>query len=155
MARSRVRGFTLLELLLTGAVAALLLSIAIPGYQSVIERQRIGQAVRDLVTIAMNIQAYRTMHAFKPPASLQDLPEGTPLQDPWGNDYRYLRFEDDDLKDKTQVRKDHNLHPLNTEFDLYSVGPDGDTRAPLTAKASQDDVIWARDGGFVGVARDY
>lgn len=151
--RFRVRGFTLLELMLTGAVAALLLSIAIPGYQHIIERQRVGQAVRDLLTIAMSIHNYRTMHGFKPPASLQDLPAGTPLQDPWGNDYRYLRFEDDDSK--TKVRKDHNLHPLNTEFDLYSVGRDGDSRAPLTAKASQDDVIWARDGGFVGIARDY
>ena len=79
-----------------------------------------------------------------------------PLQkDPWGFDYRYLNFAADAPGVKGQIRKDHNLHPLNSEFDLYSVGPDGESRAPLTAKASRDDVIWARDGAFVGIARDY
>ena len=53
------------------------------------------------------------------------------------------------------IRKDHNLHPLNSEFDLYSFGKDGQSQSPLTAKASRDDVIWARDGGFVGLAEDY
>jgi general secretion pathway protein G len=54
-----------------------------------------------------------------------------------------------------KIRKDHNLHPLNSEFDLYSIGPDGSSSPPLTARASQDDIIWARDGAFVGPAEDY
>jgi general secretion pathway protein G len=53
------------------------------------------------------------------------------------------------------IRKDHNLHPLNSEFDLYSLGKDGRSSPPLTAQASRDDVIWARDGDFVGLASDY
>ena len=44
---------------------------------------------------------------------------------------------------------------LNTDFDLYSAGPDGETRAPLTAKVSKDDVLRALDGGFFGVAEDF
>jgi general secretion pathway protein G len=35
------------------------------------------------------------------------------------------------------------------------MGADGASAAPLTAKASQDDVIWARDGSFVGLASEF
>ena len=53
------------------------------------------------------------------------------------------------------ARKDKFLHPINTAFDLYSVGPDGSTNTPLTAKVSHDDVIMANDGGFIGWATNY
>ena len=56
---------------------------------------------------------------------------------------------------KDKVRKDHNEHPLSTDFDLYSMGKDGKSVAPLTAKASRDDIIRARNGGFIGLASDY
>lgn len=52
-------------------------------------------------------------------------------------------------------RKDKSLHPLNTDYDLYSMGPDGRSVSPLTAKASRDDIIRANNGGFIGVAEDY
>ena len=45
--------------------------------------------------------------------------------------------------------------PLNSDFDLYSMGPDGQTATPLTAKASRDDIVRANNGGFIGVASDY
>lgn len=50
---------------------------------------------------------------------------------------------------------DRSLHPLNSDFDLYSMGKDGNTAKPITAKISQDDIIRANDGGFVGLARRY
>jgi general secretion pathway protein G len=53
------------------------------------------------------------------------------------------------------VREDKNLHPLNSDLDLYSIGPDGKTNLPLTAKASHDDIIRANDGGYFGVASNY
>jgi general secretion pathway protein G len=148
------RGFTLLELMLTGAVCGLLLAIAVPSYHSIVERQRVEQCVRDLQLLGQRIEKYRTMHAFEPPMSLAELGD-VPKKDPWGFDYRYLNFEADLPGVQGAIRKDHNLHPLNSEFDLYSVGPDGKSQPPLTAKASRDDVIWARDGAFVGVARDF
>ena len=149
------RGFTLLELMLVGAVATLLMAIAVPAYQRVVERQRVGVCTRDLMTLAMLIQKHRTANGFEPPMSLAELGPEAPRQDPWGFEYRYLNFEDDSPGVVGRIRKDHNLHPLNTEFDLYSVGPDGRSRPPLTAAHSRDDVVWARDGGFVGVASDY
>jgi general secretion pathway protein G len=40
-------------------------------------------------------------------------------------------------------------------FDLYSKGADGNSVPPLTASASQDDVIMANDGGYYGLAKKY
>lgn len=54
-----------------------------------------------------------------------------------------------------EMRKDRFLVPINTWFDLYSMGPDGKSAAPLTAAASRDDVIVANDGDFIGLASLY
>jgi len=45
--------------------------------------------------------------------------------------------------------------PINTDFDLYSMGPDGRSAPPLTAKHSRDDIVRANDGAFIGLASDY
>ena len=90
----------------------------------------------------------------KLPDSLDQVPTDAKT-DPWGHSYQYLNFNSGQPGVMGKIRKDHNLHPLNSEFDLYSVGPDGTSAAALTAKASRDDIIWARDGAFVGVASDY
>jgi len=53
------------------------------------------------------------------------------------------------------ARKDHFLVPLNSDYDLYSVGKDGKSRAPLSAPDSADDVIRANDGAYIGLAAHY
>jgi general secretion pathway protein G len=35
------------------------------------------------------------------------------------------------------------------------MGPDGETAIPLTAKKSQDDIIRANDGNYIGLASRY
>jgi general secretion pathway protein G len=85
--------------------------------------------------------------------SLNEIPT-LPLTDPWGRPYVYHYFDGPGFNKKL-VRKDHNLHPINSEFDLYSVGKDGASKPPLTAKPSRDDVIVGRDGSFVGLAKDF
>lgn len=57
--------------------------------------------------------------------------------------------------DPNNARKDHALHPLNTDFDLYSCGKDGETAKPLTAQKSRDDIIRANDGQYIGLASNY
>ncbi|MGB7754939.1 MAG: GspH/FimT family pseudopilin [Salinisphaera sp.] len=49
MGATNVRGFTLLELMVTLAVAAVLLTIAIPSYRSVVTRNSLASNVNDLV----------------------------------------------------------------------------------------------------------
>jgi len=114
----------------------------------------VGQAKQDLLMLAAAIERYRTAHDFKLPDTLDDVLHQA-MNDPWGNPYQYLNFSSGALGVTGKIRKDHNLHPLNSEFDLYSMGADGTSSAPLTAKASRDDVIWARDGSFVGLGADF
>ena len=45
--------------------------------------------------------------------------------------------------------------PINSTFDLYSVGRDGDSRAPLQNPKSFDDVLRANDGAFLGLGKDF
>jgi hypothetical protein len=52
-------------------------------------------------------------------------------------------------------RRDRYLFPLNTDYDLFSLGPDGLTATALNNPQSLDDVIRANNGGFFGVASDY
>lgn len=137
------------------AVVGLLAAIALPGYAAIIERQKVEAAGRGLMKIASAIERYRTMH-FGIPETLTDLGlDANLLEDPWGRSYQFLSFKSSIPGINGKIRKDHNLHPLNTEFDLYSFGKDGQSKSPLTAKASRDDVIWARDGDFVGLAEDF
>ena len=151
--RYRSRAFTLLELLTTLTICGLLAGVAFPAYRSIMERQKAQAAVRDLTLIALKIQSYQARD-FQYPDSLEDI-DAADMRDPWGNPYRYLNFDADIPGIKGKIRKDHNLHPINSSFDLYSMGPDGDSKSPLTAKASRDDILWARDGAFVGPASDF
>lgn len=54
-----------------------------------------------------------------------------------------------------KARKDRFLVPINSDYDLYSVGPDGQSRPPLNAAASRDDIIRAADGAFYGLAEKF
>ena len=147
-------GFTLLELMTAVAVGALLLSIAVPTYRARVERLKVQQAIQDLAAISIGIERFRTANNFKLPQSLDEVPQ-VPTTDPWGHAYAYLNFGADIPGIQGKIRKDHNLHPLNSDFDLYSLGADGLSAPALTARKSQDDVIWARDGSFIGLASDY
>ncbi len=102
------------------------------------------------------IQDYRVEHNDFPD-TLSDIGRGN-LSDPWGNPYQYLKIAKitgKGGKDKPQPRKDRWEVPLNSDFDLYSMGKDGDSLPTLRAKASWDDIVRASDGGYVGLASEY
>jgi general secretion pathway protein G len=142
---------TLLELFVVMVVAGLLASIAVPTYRRAVLKTKVSIAVSDILRISLQIQRYNTVNnAF--PASLADINMDT-LVDPWGHPYQYLSFTG--LKGKGKMRKDKNLVPINTQFDLYSMGADGQSKPPLTAAPSRDDIVMANDGGYVGLASDY
>ena len=50
---------------------------------------------------------------------------------------------------------DKFLVPLNSDYDLYSIGADGESKKTLSAPASYDDVIRALDGAYVGLASEF
>ena len=146
------RGFTLIELLVVLAIGALLLAIAVPSYKSYVQNGNVAAATADIMKIATAIGQYETTHNLSPPANLAAIGADKML-DPWGRPYVYLSFTG--LSGNGQMRKDKNLVPINTQYDLYSLGADGQSSPPLTASVSQDDVILANDGNYIGLASKY
>jgi general secretion pathway protein G len=145
------RAFTLTELLIALAVIGILAAIGIPYYADYKERIRVEQAVADILGMSALIMYYANDNRA-PPASLAEVRLQGKL-DPWGRPYVYTNLMT--ANGNGDARKDKNLNPLNSDFDLYSVGKDGETRKPLSPKESHDDVIRARDGRFVGLAKDF
>lgn len=142
-------GFTLLEILIVVALVGLLLAVALPSYQDSIKKANIALAKKEILEYSVLLEKYYLVrHRY--PASLAEL--GSVRNDPWGTPYQYLSMEG---ATTGQKRKDKSLNPLNSDFDLYSNGPDKASQKPLTAAASRDDIVRANNGGFVGVAQDF
>lgn len=148
------QAFTLIELLIVMAIIGILAVIAVPTYSDYIDRVRAVQAVTDIGAIAKSLIVYQ-ISTGRFPASLNEV-GAQDLVDPWGNHYQYLNLSDpNDKSVKGKARKDHNLVPINSDFDLYSMGKDGRSVSPLTAKASRDDIVRANNGRFIGLASKY
>jgi len=152
--QKHIRAFTLVELLAVVAIAGTLAAIAVPLYNGYMDEARNATAMADIRTMEGRLVTFQAENG-RPPNTLAEA--GLPAQlDPWGNPYEYLRIGGLDPKDiDGQMRKDRFIKPLNTDFDLYSMGKDGDSLAPLTAKPSWDDIVRASNGAFVGLATDY
>jgi len=144
-------GITLIELSLVAAIIAVLAAIAIPQYRGYRDRVNVGLAVTDIVVISTLIKQYEN-DTHELPDSLVDVGLGTRL-DPWGHPYQYYNIET--AKGNGKLRKDKSLVPINSDYDLYSMGKDGKSSTALTAQNSHDDVIRARDGQFIGLASDF
>jgi general secretion pathway protein G len=145
------RGFTLVEIVIVIAIAGILIWIGVPVVQGYMDRARVAQAVTEIGDMSTKIRAQiRSKGAL--PDSLDAAGFGGRV-DPWGHPYQYLNLFTS--KGNGVARKDKKLAPLNSDFDLYSVGADGDTAASLVNAKSRDDVVRARDGGFIGLASDF
>jgi general secretion pathway protein G len=149
--QSRARGFTILEWSIAIAILGILVAIAIPAYEEYIERTRVARAVIDIASIGAKVSNYEVDNR-ELPASLHDVGLGS-MRDPWGNLYQYVNH--DDKASRGKWRRDKNIVPINTDFDVFSMGKDGDSRPPLTAKASRDDIVRANNGRFTGLASEY
>jgi general secretion pathway protein G len=134
------------------AVAAALLvagSFAVPAFNGYVERARVARAVSDIGTLSLQLYRWeRQTNSL--PASLAEA--GLAAVDPWGRPYIYLRAGD---SSPARLRKDAELVPLNSDFDLYSLGPDGMSALPLPAAPSLDDVVRAADGAYIGLGANY
>lgn len=177
------KAFTLVELISAFAIIAILAAMAIPTYSSYILKVKITRTIveirmlekeianygADLVSSA-DVQGDTTPHkaskAPDPPDPSSDptdlnLPDSLAvlgygsLLDPWGHPYQYLKIAGGDVQGKGKLRRDRFLNPLNTDYDLYSMGPDGETKTNLNAKESRDDIVRAISGAYIGVASDF
>jgi len=152
--QKHLRALTLVELLLAVAILATLSAIAVPTYNNYIDEARNSAAMAGIREIELGIVKFQAERG-RPPDTLAEAGLANKL-DPWGRPYQYLRIQGGVEKDiQHHGRKDRMTHPINTDFDLYSVGKDGRSGQPLTAKASWDDMVRANNGAFVGLASDY
>lgn len=149
--RGRKAGWTLVELMLVVALVGVLAAIAMPMYTNYRERINRSIAIQDIKILQMLITDYaNSSGAF--PASLADVGNGGKL-DPWGRAYQYVDLTS--VQGHGKARKNRQLNPINSDFDLYSLGKNGVFKTQLTQKDSLDDIVRARDGAFVGLAADF
>ncbi|MEE8462376.1 MAG: prepilin-type cleavage/methylation domain-containing protein [Acidobacteriota bacterium] len=145
------RAFTLLELLIVMAIMITLAAMGIPAFADALEVAYVGRAIGDIRTLQTEITRYE-VQLGKLPDTLQEAGV-TDMLDPWGNPYQYLNF--DNVNGQGQKKKDRFLVPLNSTYDLYSMGKDGVTSTSLQPPASQDDIVRANDGAYVGLGSEF
>ncbi len=165
-------GFSLLELMITLAIGVVSVSIAVPTYQEYLNKADVLLAEADIRKMEEEITDF-FFDRSSYPESLEDIGLQD-MRDPWGNPYEYLRIAAGPTSasksspgksgkkgggggspGKGKLRKDKNLVPINTDYDLYSMGQDGRSVSPLTAKHSRDDIIRAGNGSFIGIAKNF
>lgn len=149
--KTRQEGFSILEILIVIAILAIIISIAIPAYDNYLDKKDIAAAKTGILELQSSIDRfYITNNRF--PNNLMELNEHT-RKDPWGNHYYYTNVSL--VNNKSSVRKDKNLTPVNSDYDLYSAGKDGLTKLPFTAAHSHDDIVRCNNGSFIGLVADY
>jgi general secretion pathway protein G len=153
LSRRRLRelGLTLIEILIVIALISVIAAIVAPVYSQHIEKVKVRKAIADLVTLAFEIERYSDRNE-RLPDDFDDL-EIPARIDPWGHAYVYFKFGGHGWRG--QARKDRFLVPINSSYDLYSIGRDGESRPPLQNPKSFDDIVRANDGLFYGLGRDF
>ena len=142
-----IRGFTLIEVMIVVVIIGALFAIAIPAYNTYLERANVTRAIAELRMLEGEIMAFWVGNDALP-NDLADINKGGFL-DPWGRPYVYQELITPEGKKK--ARSDHFDHPINSDYDLYSTGADGNSKGPLTANPSRDDIIRAADGKYIGL----
>ena len=146
--------FTVVELIAAVGIIAIVAAIAVPVYSGTVQKVRVSAAIGDMGQIEMAIARFLTKDNGALPANLATVGLNT-LNDPWGNPYQYLKIEAIPETGIGAVRKNRNLIPINSDYDLYSLGKDGKSDSPLTATESKDDIVRASNGAYLGLAGDF
>jgi len=145
------RGITLPELMFALIILLILAALGTVAYSKYRDNANNARAIADLRAIEHDILIHEG-YAGKLPDSLDQVGKGLML-DPWGNPYQYHNTQTG--SGNGQQRFDKLGNRLNMDFDLYSLGKNGMTAPGLERLESQDDIVRADNGEFVGMASDF
>lgn len=143
----------MLELFVALVVAMMLVTLALPSYERYATRAKVSAAMGDIAKLSLAVESFRLNNNDRIPLTLAEMGVPIPL-DPWDQSYEFLNIAAAG-EGNGALRKDGKLNPLNTDFDLYSVGKDGESAGSLSARQSRDDVVRANNGAFIGLGEDY
>lgn len=153
---------TLLELLLIITIITLLLAILIPAVYQAKRTTQYKVAEFDIRQIIRAIRGFELDHDDRQPERAWSDDENDededkelfspPPRDPWSHRYVYNPFQ---VTPPEARRTLEARQYLNTKYDLFSLGIDGESAPSIILPVSYDDVIMADDGGYVGKAKDY
>ena len=141
---------TLIELVIVVAILVTATGLGVPAVLRYRDNSRIVQAIADIRTLDQDIAIEESSRGSLP-ASLAGIGRGS-FRDPWGRPYQYLITAGAGVG---QDRRDRLFKPLNTDYDLYSRGKDGQTQQRLDQRQSLDDVVRALNGAYVGLASEF
>jgi general secretion pathway protein G len=149
----RCKAFTLIELLIVIGLIGILLAIAIPSYLSQVNKAKNVVAISDIREIGNEIVDYM-LERGELPDSLADVGWEN-RSDSWGNPYEFLKIDSESQKGKgkgkVKPRKDQFGDSINSDFDLYSMGRDRQSKDSIQDEKSLDDIIRASNGGYIGL----
>jgi general secretion pathway protein G len=135
-------------------VLGLLMGLVVPKAEEFVYRARVTKAIGDINAIQVDIDGFAA-GTDSLPTSLAEIGRDAML-DPWDNPYVYNNFSLSNGNGVPQgARRDRFLVPINSTYDLFSMGRDGRSVPALTAGASKDDIVRANDGGFIGLGNLY
>jgi len=145
------RGFTLIEIFIVIAIIGCLSAIALPNYLKYKNNAMVAAASADVRIIEKQISLYVFDNNGQLPNNLSVLPNIGTLNDPWGNPYQYLIINGGK---PPGLRRNMSDNPVNTDYDLYSLGKDGVSKPQFKFKESLDDVVRAYEGRYVGLVSE-
>jgi general secretion pathway protein G len=140
-------GFTLVELMTVAAILGVLATIALMASSYYVRKASNVVALTDINMLQKEIFNFGVGNSVLIPPDLDAINYAGYL-DPWDRPYVYQ-------SDLTIAPRTKAGNPINTYYDLYSKGKDGQTAQDLNNPLSRDDIISAGDGAYRGLGEDY
>lgn len=169
--------------MITVALIGVLASIAGSNYIESVKKARIARTIAELQSIALILDSYKSddgalpeslagiadqmvdiwgnefqylkIEGNLPPALASNWVAGLPHVSAAGDAGGGGGPGGEEGSVMASVRKDRFLVPINSDYDLYSVGADDKTRPQLQDRVSRDDIIRASNGAYFGRAANF